>query len=342
MTDLHPVLAEHGSFAHLPLGRLPSRHDPRQLMLAKYLRAAALPTPPPAYDLTTAVPSWPMYGNDRLGDCTLAALAHLIQGWTANASLEVTPNDSVVEEGYWLTGTPPSTTGQAGGPTDDGRVETDVLSWWRNTGLAGDKITAYVALDPSDLDQVRLAVWLFGGVYLGVALPITAQTQQVWDVVDPALTGDSEPGSWGGHAVPELAYGDDGLTIVTWGGTLRMTEAFHKAYVEEAYAIISPDWLKDGHTPAGFDIDALNADLAAIGNQPAPDPGPGPAPAPTGADVQAKLTAATHELGLTQVGHVGWLERVRDGVYDPEDGSGTHWGKAQALIDDAYELAGQL
>ena len=61
------------------LGKLPVRTDVRTLSLARYIERAKLPPPPPDLDLAEAVPEWPMYGNDRIGDCTTAAAAHMIE-----------------------------------------------------------------------------------------------------------------------------------------------------------------------------------------------------------------------------------------------------------------------
>ncbi|MGO8790269.1 MAG: hypothetical protein ACLQVL_23205 [Terriglobia bacterium] len=55
------------------------------------------------------------------------------------------------------------------------------------------------------IPDIATAIWLFGGAYIGVELPITAQNQDVWDV--PANPGpNDEPGSWGGHAVYLVGY----------------------------------------------------------------------------------------------------------------------------------------
>ena len=105
---------------------------------------------------------------------------------------------------------------------------------------------------------------LFGGLYIGVSLPASAQNQDVWDV---ATGPDAEAGSWGGHCVNVVGYDADGLTVVTWGATKRMTWAFWLAYVDEAYAILSNDFLTTaGQTPNGFDLAALTNDLRAVTN----------------------------------------------------------------------------
>jgi hypothetical protein len=68
------------------LGRLPVRRDVRTLALARYVDRAELPQPPVRLDMTRRVPGWPMYANDRLGDCTCAAAGHMIEAWPAMQS----------------------------------------------------------------------------------------------------------------------------------------------------------------------------------------------------------------------------------------------------------------
>jgi hypothetical protein len=229
-------------------------------MLTSYTHAE-LPPAPAVFDMTAKVGSWPMYGNEKLGDCTAAAAGHMVQAWTANANTLVTPTDGDVLGLYWATGAPPNEPCQPGGPTDTGRVELDVLNQWRNVGFGGDRIVGYAKVSLRDTNLVKQATAVFGGLYIGAALPLSAQGQHEWDVA----VKDAEPGSWGGHAIPIVGYDPDTFTVVTWGGTLKMTTAFLHTYVDEAYALLSRDWLDaQGATPAGFDLAALQADLAAL------------------------------------------------------------------------------
>jgi hypothetical protein len=78
--------------------------------------------------------------------------------------------------------------------------------------------------------------------YIGLALPISAQNQDVWAVPPGGSAGEGSPGSWGGHAVPIVAYDSRGLTVITWGATKRMTWQFLDTYCDEAYALLSQDW----------------------------------------------------------------------------------------------------
>jgi hypothetical protein len=77
--------------------------------------------------------------------------------------------------------------------------------------------------------------------------------------------GSAKPGSWGGHAVPIVAYDNGGLTCVTWGQRLRLSWDFFLCYFTEAYAVLSPDWFNQvGQAPSGFDQVSLMADLKAV------------------------------------------------------------------------------
>jgi len=104
---------------------------------------------------------------------------------------------------------------------------------------------------------------LFGGVYIGLALPVTAQSQDVWDVV-PKGGVNARKGSWGGHCVFVPKYDAHGFTCITWGGLKTMTVAFWKKYCDEAHTLFGHDWLTDKGSPAGFDQTQLQADLKAI------------------------------------------------------------------------------
>jgi hypothetical protein len=260
MTDLehaiHPEFAARGSFEHLCLGRSPKTHDAK-IRLANYIDEEALPPIPAHLDLTKGI-TFPMYGNDRLGDCTCAAVGHLIQIWTAAVGAPVTPPDSAIEHLYI-----PET-----GDEDTGRVETDVLDYWKKHGIdTGDKIIGYAAIDPGVTKHIKLGIALFGGVYAGVALPLTAQTQKEWHVVgnpdDPS--SPAAPGSWGGHAIPYGGYTKDKLVVVTWGATLLATLHWDQTYCDEAYVVVTKDWLNaQGKSPAGLDLAQLETDLNAL------------------------------------------------------------------------------
>jgi len=247
----------------MKLGRKHVKTDPRTLKLGKYLKDA-LPGAPSAKDWTKGVPDWGMMLNNVHGDCTIAAAAHAIQVWSANTKGEITLPDALILHYYekW-DGYKPSDPN-----TDGGGVELDVLTNWQKSAFDGHKLIAYADPVFSNLDEIRQSIALFGGVYIGLALPNTAKTQAVWDVV-PNGGDDAKPGSWGGHAVFVPKYDAHTFTCITWGELKPMTVAFWKEYVDEAHALLSHDWLESKGSPAGFDLSQLKADLEGIPQKPA-------------------------------------------------------------------------
>lgn len=244
------------------LGKHPPRHDIRTLTLEQYVSADRLPQPPAKVDWAVKVPVWPMMKNDTLNDCTCAAAGHLIECWNTATTGTIVPSDDQIVAAYSLiTGYNPTT-----GANDNGASTLDVLNFWRQNGIAGHKIGAYVVLEPQNQRHIKDAIFLFGGCYIGLALPVSAQNQQVWSVPPGGPTASGAPGSWGCHAVPIVAYDSRGLTCVTWGELKRMTWTFWEAYCDEAYAIISLEWLNDhGKAPSGLDLAQLSEDLKLLG-----------------------------------------------------------------------------
>jgi hypothetical protein len=247
--------------ALLPLGKLAPVHDARIPMLAKYTKA--LPAAPVSVDWTKGVSTWGMMRNDTIGDCTCAAIAHAIQIWTKNAAAEQTlSDDSVVKLYSAITGYNPKT-----GANDNGAVESDVLKYWLRNGVEGHHLDAFVSLQPHSIEDIKDAVWLFGGCYIGLSLPKSAQAQigGLWTVPASGLSGDGAPGSWGGHAVYVVGYDARGLTVITWGGLQRMSWNFWWAYCDEAYGLLSRDWIaKNGIAASGFNFAALSMDIQAL------------------------------------------------------------------------------
>jgi hypothetical protein len=227
-------MADHSA---MKLGRLPVKPLPGLPLLSAY--TAKLPLAPDVCDWSRDVTSWGVLLNDRISDCTCAAAGHQEQVWTLNASSEFTPPDISVETMYEAScGYDPSD------PTSDvGGVCADVLTWWVKNGLAGHKPDAFVAVAPENQESVRDGIEIFGGVYTGAAMPLSAQTQDVWDVPAGGPVGRGKPGSWGGHCFLTISYTLRGLTCITWGGLKQLTWAWWDTYVEESYCILSKDWI---------------------------------------------------------------------------------------------------
>lgn len=237
------------------LGKLPPKHMPGSLQLAAYLPAERISIPD-TLDNHMGISAWGMMANDRLGDCTCAAAGHMTQLWTAkNGHEAIIPDDEIIAAYSAVSGYDPAT-----GANDNGAVETEVLKYWMETGIGGHKLDSFAVIETRSRYQLKLAMYLFGDIYTGIALPQSAQEQDVWSVVHGA---EGEPGSWGGHAVPSGKYDANGMEVITWGSTKRMTWAFQHRYMDEAYAPLSVDWVDEVSrmAPNGLLWDQLKADL---------------------------------------------------------------------------------
>jgi hypothetical protein len=246
----------------MKLGKRAPKHDPRTLHFADYLNTGKLPKIPTQVDWSVKVPVWEMLCNDTLGCCTISGAAHMLMDWSANASTEIVPSDADIIKAYSaVSGYDPST-----GANDNGAYETDVLNYWRNTGIAGHKIYAYTALEPRNHSHIKASIYLFGGCYIGLALPLSAQNQTVWSVPAWGTSGSGAPGSWGGHCVNICAYNDHYATVVTWGALKKATWQFLDAYMDESYAVLSQDFINNGIAPNAIDWASLQQDLSKVAN----------------------------------------------------------------------------
>jgi hypothetical protein len=236
-------------------GKYPPKVDYRTLRFKNYL-TAAIAAPPDAYNvLTTSVypklkitdPTklFPIDGNDTLGDCTVAALAHaetIYDGMIGKH--KVMQKTAVVKLYMHLTG-----------GVDSGLNELDVLNFWRQNPVSADKIVNYVKIDPKNHTHIQLGIQLFGGVYLG--FQVQQNCAQEFDAHQPWTPG---PLTNDGHAVYAVAYDKTGVTVLTWGNTQQATWAWWDECVDEAYAILPPEAEKSGFAK-GFNFAQLQSDL---------------------------------------------------------------------------------
>lgn len=239
-------------------GKHPPKTDYRTLRFKNYLTSALAPPPASAntlmrvYDelgISNPAELFPMDGNDTIGDCTIAALAHAVTTYRGLISKKkhIMARQAVVKLYFHLTG-----------GVDSGLNELDVLNYWQSNKVAGDEIMAFAKIDPKNHTHVQQAVEIFGGVYLGFQVQQNAvqefENHQPW--TPGPLTND-------GHAVLAVAYDQTGLTMLTWGNTQRGTWSWWDECVDEAYAILPPEAAKPNFAP-GFDIAQLKVDLAAV------------------------------------------------------------------------------
>lgn len=243
-------------------GRKAPVHDPRSLKLAHYL-TPQLPAPPTEFYWNKGVTEFGMMCNDRLGCCTIAGGGHAVQVFSLNAGSEVTVSDADILAYYklwdgYVDGDP---------STDNGGVELDVLKRWKAEEFAGHVLLAWADVARSNQVQVRQAIWLFGGLYIGMLIPDY--------LAEPIANGGALPAVWDvqkanaeaneGHCVFVVGYDADTLTFISWGALYKMSWAFWHKYVDEAHALLSKDFIAaNGLDPLGFDSVKLEADLGCI------------------------------------------------------------------------------
>ena len=243
-------------------GKHPAKQDYRTLRFKDYA-TPRLAAPPTTFDVLTNVYNklnasnpatlFPMDGNDKLGDCTIAGLAHAItvySGLLGQKQIMATP---AVEKLYF----------QLTGGQDTGLNELNVLNYWRQNAVSGDEILAYVKIDPKNHTHIQQAIQMFGGVYLGFQVQQNAipdfDARKPW--TPGTLTQD-------GHCVYAVAYDQNFVTVLTWGNTQQGTWAWWDECVDEAYAILPPQAKNPAFCP-GFNVTQLLADLKQVVGTPA-------------------------------------------------------------------------
>lgn len=251
---------------HFKLG-LKFSDIPPLLRFGDYLNAAKLPTVPDIFGQANLIgrKEWGMLGNDMTGDCTIAGPMHAVMLWRAIAKSPfptVFTNADAMDDyrdacGY-VFGDP---------TTDQGGDMNQVASYWRQTGMrdasaARHKITAYLGVSADNLAHLDLACYLFDAVGLGVMLPSTAEKQFI--AGEPWTVVDNDP-TEGGHYIPYVGKTAGNIRqVVTWGGMQDVTEAWLQKYLREVMVYVSPEYLIDGKSPLGFDMQELLDDLEEI------------------------------------------------------------------------------
>lgn len=250
------------------LGKLEAEPRPEDFQFADFAAQIQLPHTPSRFGHGNAYSDWKMLGNDRYGDCVWAGAAH--EHMLLNKiirKVDVPFDDSSVLGDYSAaTGFDPNDPN-----TDRGTNVHTALDYRRHTGIADcdgtrHQIGAYVALDPKNWEHLEQAVYIFGAVGIGIQFPESAMEQfnkgEPWDVVNGSKIE-------GGHYVPVVGtlHASNEVSVITWGKRQVMTKAFYEKYNDETWAYITAEELHaDGKGMHGFDIEKLNAYLAALRN----------------------------------------------------------------------------
>ncbi|HXA62110.1 MAG TPA: hypothetical protein VNW94_23420 [Streptosporangiaceae bacterium] len=243
--------------ADFQLGRRPPKNAPA-LLLADFL-TGQVPAHPVSADHFAKITDWGLWGNDTYGDCgpvSYGNLRKLISLYLAGSEDDITQND--VFALYTLVN-PTFDPNFPGGPGDAGVDMQTMLELALQNGFAGRKPLGFAKVDISNLDEVRAAISIFGGVLLGVKLEVDQKTQTTaggpWDF--------SQSPDWGGHAVLAGLYTSDptagqaDVSVISWARMLGTTDAFEQNQLEEAWVVIFDEHLQHPAFQQGVDLAAL-------------------------------------------------------------------------------------
>lgn len=242
------------------LGKLKPKAHKNTLSLGKYL-TPILPFLRSSIAWERRVTNWSMLGNDLYGDCVEAAAVNSIMTMTSQTGIQISPSTNQTLQDYTnITGFDP-----ANPSTDQGTVMVDALSYYVKSGIAGRKIIGWASVKiDSSLWEFKQAISLFGTVLVGFNFPQSAMDQ--FDAGQPWIVDMSSP-LVGGHCVAVSEYQPTQLVCNTWGALQPASLGFFPYYADEAYVLITQDWInKMKVSPSGFNINVLENDAKILIN----------------------------------------------------------------------------
>ena len=273
MNDPRTLVNEHGLTLHVGgVSRSVETADSHPHLFTPFGRYVSplMPTPPDSFDwsVLSLDAQGDILKNDALGDCTAAAAAHLIAAWTSCAGDPVQMTADQTQAFYSAsTGYDPSDP-----TTDRGGSMIAVLTRWRDFGFdgkGGHAITGWLAVDPTNWDHVRLAAYLFGGLYAASELaPAWSQISGsgfTWDV-------GQDPDPKDGHCYALVGGDPDTMKVSSWGmlGAITRPAVAQFCASENGgalFAPLSPDIISRAtlRSPTSLDWATLRADVQALG-----------------------------------------------------------------------------
>jgi hypothetical protein len=242
-----------------------SRFDRRTPWLARYLDARAYSAPPPLDDWTGSPRVYSALGNDRIGNCTFAALGHMIQQRCALVNAPCLLTEGHVIDAYRAAS---NWNGVIGDPSDDGHTMIDALLYAKHVGIGPYKIESFVRVNVYDDVEMKAAIHAFTSVYVGANLPRSINRQgSFWSMPDAsARTPDDQPGSLGGHAFLYTGQQRGKWTAMPWTTKTTIDDSWDLTCVDEGWIVLCPLLATAMRVaPNGFNYERLRADLNAIG-----------------------------------------------------------------------------
>lgn len=147
--------------------------------------------------------------------------------------------------------------------TDQGTDPDTLFNYWQTTGIFDHKIAGRVAVDLSNPDLLKWAIFTFGGLNFNFNVP--NYVMQVQPGGSLSLTSGADTTTEGGHATGFVGYGRQGFRLNMWGSTYTLNPDFIAQFGTLAMAAVSQDWVKQsGKAPSGLDLEGLLAAMAQV------------------------------------------------------------------------------
>lgn len=286
------------------------RRAPKNAPALKFARffAGKVPVHPTAADhLAQLGGGWQMLGNDIAGNCVAVTWANFRRLVTSIAGAERYPDLDAVWAVYRTQnpGFDPGGTAEMNGPGsahDQGMDVQTLLEYLVKVGGPdGVKALGFARVDPTQPDEVKAAISIFGAVWTGIV--VQAANMDDFDAGRPWDYHRSSPDE-GGHSVLTGGYGAPGAgplggdeRMETWAQETSFTDRYWSRKVEETWVVIWPEHLAHPAFQEGVDLAALAADYEALTGRPfpavvPPQPTPNPTPSPVPADPDMTMALA--------------------------------------------------
>lgn len=170
---------------------------------------------------------YPVLGNDRLGDCTVAGIAHQLTVHNGMVGKLWVPSEADVVALYY----------KLGHNRDAGLPLSTVLNAAMGGILGGQKIVADCNVDPGNIDQVKKTIQFMGCAYIGFG----TTSHSVSDFQQGIPWDDTYRPDGGGHCVVLTGWDDAAqeYELLTWGGLQKATYKWFARYVDEVHAVLT-------------------------------------------------------------------------------------------------------
>jgi hypothetical protein len=198
---------------------------------------------PPAFDTIDGWTGWDMLKNDEWGDCVAVTWATVRRIVTRLAGHEVYPSLDQVLQVYKTQNRSFNPyggeyTNGPGSSADQGMVIQTLLEYLvKIGGPDGVKALAFAKVDHTNLEELKTALYIFKFLWLGVN--VTAQNENAF----PNMPWDYSASYpvLGGHSITGTGYDETLFRMETWADEGKLTRAYMRNGVEEAWVVIWPE-----------------------------------------------------------------------------------------------------